>query len=363
MNFENLKIKKVISHFIYQYADHTETSSPPFISKNVITLNDFAKKTLINRLLRVLGRDSKSIKMQISDTSIESCFEYINKALLNNRKDFILQSQNIANRLANIQKKDGRLPGGLLIIIYATVTKSDLDCIIVIKAEEQSAFQKKMVKNKNSLSLNLLNDLFLTPQSKLYKVGVFIKKNMTNDFTKLEEIAQNFTAILYDSNFTKDLKSAAKYFYHSFLGLSIPEDGKVLTRNLYIQTSDFINKMDISQEKKVDLQNALYIELKTNTSSTISTTTFAKNYLDDDTQNKYIDAMKEANLPDIEILKDTSLIKDMLKLRCYYFSNGVKITSPSENDSVEFISTDEEIPKIDREKSTLICIKGVLSKQ
>ena len=362
MNFENLQIRKIISHFIYQ-PDHSGYPIVPIISQELITLEIPEKNLLTERLVKVLGADSKSVVMQISDYQSGSCFEYVNNALSNNRNDFIYQSQNIANKLAVIQNSDRKFPSGLLIVIYATVTTSNLDCIIIIKAEEQSAFQKILDVNTSSISLNMLNDLFLTPQSKLYKVGVFIKNTNTDTVDSLEKMAATYTAILYDSNFTKDLKNAAKYFYSLFLGLSIPENDKILTRKLYEETRKFINNMQISSEKKIELQNALYTELKTNTSPTISTINFAENYLDEDIQDNYLITMAEANLPDRSFTKDISLIENVLKLRRYHFSSGVKIISPSESDLVKIISTDEEISLTDGTQSTIIRIKGILSEQ
>ena len=362
MNFENLQVKKIISHFIHQ-PDYEGTPIPAIISQELISLDALAKSLLTERLVKVLGSDSKSVEMQISDAQIGSCFDYINKALINNRSNFIEQSQNIANKLAIIQNSDRKYPSGLLIVIYATVTASNLDCIIVIKAEEQSAFQKILDVNTSSISLNMLNDLFLTPQSKLYKVGVFIKNSNENTVDSLDKIATTYTAILYDSNFTKDLKNAAKYFYSLFLGLSIPENDKIITQKFYEETRKFINNMQISSEKKIELQNALYTELKTNTSPTISTATFSENYLDEDEQDNYLSVMSDANIPDRSFTKDISLIENVLKLRRYHFSSGVKIISPSESDLVKIISTDEEISLIDRTQSTIICIKGILSEQ
>ncbi len=301
--------------------------------------------------------------MQISDTQAGSCFDYINRALINNRSNFIEQSQNIANKLAAIQNSDRKYPSGLLILIYATVTADNLDCIIVIKAEEQSAFQKIIDENTQSISLNLLNDLFLTPQSKLYKVGVFIGNNIENKDISLSERVKYYNAFLYDSNFTRDLKNAAKYFYSLFLGLSIPENDKIITQKFYEETRKFINNMQIPSEKKIELQNALYTELKTNKSSIISTATFAENYLDGNEQDNYLSVMSDANIPDRSFTKDISLIENVLKLRHYHFSSGVKIISPSESDLVKIISTDEEISLIDRTQSTIIRIKGTLSEQ
>lgn len=362
MNFENLQVKKVISHFIHQ-PDYAGNSIPPIISQELISLDTLAKSLLTERLVKVLGSDSKSVEMQISDTQAGSCFDYINRALINNRSNFIEQSQNIANKLAAIQNSDRKYPSGLLILIYATVTADNLDCIIVIKAEEQSAFQKIIDENTQSISLNLLNDLFLTPQSKLYKVGVFIGNNIENKDISLSERVKYYNAFLYDSNFTRDLKNAAKYFYSLFLGLSIPENDKIITQKFYEETRKFINNMQIPSEKKIELQNALYTELKTNKSSIISTATFAENYLDENEQDNYLSVMSDANIPDRSFTKDISLIENVLKLRRYHFSSGVKIISPSESDLVKIISTDEEISLIDRTQSTIIRIKGTLSEQ
>lgn len=66
MNFENLQIRKIISHFIYQ-PDHSGYPIVPIISQELITLEIPEKNLLTERLVKVLGADSKSVVMQISD--------------------------------------------------------------------------------------------------------------------------------------------------------------------------------------------------------------------------------------------------------------------------------------------------------
>ena len=363
MDLRNLQIKKIISHFVNK-PDNSGNAIPPIISQHLTTLDTIAKNQFIERLVKVLGNDSKSVSMSIDDDKKDSCFSYINSILQNSSKHFIPKSQDIANKLSHIQNANKNYPSGLLVVIQATVTKSNLNCIIIIKAEEQSAFQKVVDAKTQSILLNLINDLFLSPQSKLYKVGCFIEKNTDNIQSTLNIRKTDYEAILFDANFSGVSQSnAAKYFYHSFLGLSIPESDKIITKRFYETTSDFINRLDLPTEDKISLQNALYTELKTNRAALISPAEFAENYFSKEVQDYYMEELTTNRIPNRGFTKDISQIESVLKLRRFNFSTGVKITAPSDSDLVKVIINKNDIKNINREEFTILQIKGTLSNQ
>lgn len=307
VDFSLLKIKKVIAHEVFPPTQAGATE--PTLSDNLITLDPSGLSELQDRLTNVLGKESKSTPMEITKKDTGSCF-YFSKSCI--ESDFITNSKKIAVKHTDIHTNRG-WPGGLIVVIEATITSAKIPCVFIVKAEKQSGYNKTM--NNNNITLEFLSDLFLTPQSKLYKVGVFI-------FPATEE-----KAVLFDSNLSGST-NAAQYFYQAFLGLKIPETNKSYTKQFFELTTQFIQEMEVSTEEKIEYQQALYNELKVNKNNDFQSSDFANKTFTQDQADNYLDFLDNQNFPSHAIIKDIALIANKLKIRRLNFSSNVKITAP-----------------------------------
>lgn len=171
-----------------------------------------------------------------------------------------------------------------------------------------------------------MENLILTPQSKLYKIGIFYET-----LAKTSGAVDDLHAHVFDSNIkSDDDRQAAKYFYSSFLGLRIPDNAVQRTRDFYKYTAEFIGGMDTSPERKIDLQQALYTYLKTDTSTTIEGTEFAQRYMTPGESDDFVGYMDKKGFPDSAIVKDTKAINRKLARRKLSFTNDVKISAPAD---------------------------------
>lgn len=341
VSFENLQIKKIITHEVFK--PENKTVKQPNVSDYLTILPDEGLKNLQKRITQVMGKESKSIKMDIALKSDDSCYYYSSECYnVDEDEKFITVSKKIAERYSTAHTS-AKWPGGLIVVISATITAINIPCIFIIKADEQSGFSKK--KAESSVILTFLQDVFLTPSSKLYKIGVFIKDKEY--------------AYLFDSNIKSfKTESAATYFYSNFLGLSFPSDSKQNTRKFYELTTEFIEQTNLPGSKKIELQQALHIELKVSKKTVIEPLQFAEDFFPEELNQDYINYLKNKDFPIISISKDITLIKDKLKIRRLNFSTNVKITAPSEsfNDLIKIVSEDDE-------GYTTIKVKGNLSNQ
>jgi len=238
--FSNLKFKKIILHNVHRPSSTGVT--PPTLSSELTNLSTAGKEKLQERISIVLGSGSSSLAMAIADITPESCHEHAKKLIQADSKNFINQSASIANAHTKIHTNKG-WPAGTLVIISGTTDTDNKRCLIIIKAEQQAGFTEK--ESKGKILMEYIENLILTPQSKLYKIGVFYEETAkpSGSITKLK-------AHVFDSNIkAQDDRSAARYFYSNFLGLKIPDNPEQRTRDFYEYTTEFIGEMDVDAEK------------------------------------------------------------------------------------------------------------------
>lgn len=353
---KNLKIEKIVIHEVYR-RNENKNMVPPLYGTKFTKLDKSGLETLQLRIVDALGHSSHSLEMDIIKTDISSMFHLVNEMLKVQDKEFINLSQKTADKLTESQ--GGRnIPGGILVLFKGTVDGDNKKCIGIIKAETHAGF-KKLLSDKDELMIEFINDLLLTPSQKMYKIGLFV------EIKKIKEGetpgANNFKVIVFDHNMTaKETRNAALYFYEKFLGCSISATDKKVTQDFYYSTKEFIDKANLKDEDKIDLNYALYTYLKTGNQNTISVDDFATKYFSEfDLVDKYKDTMTLHSFPGRSFVRDIEYIKNKLKWRAMKFTSNVKIIAPSEKFTqiVQFESFDEE-----KNEST-VKIKGRIQEQ
>lgn len=346
--FSALKFKRIILHNVHKPNDYGPV--PATISTEITKLDSVGKQLLQERVSKVLGTGSGSLAMDIANKAPASCYTYAKQLIQANQKSFISTSAAIAHHHTTIHTSKS-WSGGTLVIISGTTGIQNRRCLIIIKAEQQAGFTE--TKDSGKIILTYLENLILTPQSKLYKIGIFYER-----LAQTTGAVHELDAHVFDSNIkSNDDRQAAKYFYSGFLGLKIPENAVQRTRDFFEYTSGFIENMSINPERKLDLQQALYTYLKTNKSTTIETDEFAKTYLDSEEADDFSSYMNNKGFPESAITKDTKLINRRLSRRKLNFTNSVKITAPAENFSDLITIVDSN------ENDTTLKITGILLSQ
>ncbi|UZW13176.1 nucleoid-associated protein [Clostridium pasteurianum] len=351
MDFCNLKINRIIIHEIFKRNSEGEIVEPRY-SEALSILDDAGIEVLSDRIINSVGGNAYSMEMEISNYQINSCVEISNR-LINCIKDndFINISKSIAYKLAEAQTTR-RMPGGIVLIFDATIGLSNKPTIGIIKAEIHSGFTRNA--NLHDMVLQYISELLLTPQQKLYKVVLFIEDN--NDSSL--ELNQRYCSYIYDHNMKRaETKDAATYFYSTFLGCNFKKNSKIITRNFYEGSREFINSLDITDEEKFDINMQLYSYMKSPITTTLSIDDFAENNFPIEIRDNYARHMKNKEIPNTLIQKDTTFIENRLKQRKIKFSNDISIMGPSEKfkELINVISSDDE--------STTLKINGTIKDQ
>ncbi|MBI5215070.1 MAG: nucleoid-associated protein [Ignavibacteriae bacterium] len=349
--FNNLLIKRIIVHEVYQRSDNRDIV-PPKYSTEFTTLDIKGIATLQERIINALGNESYSLEMQINGTNPESVFDVSTKLIASADNDFKEISKKLPLKLAQAQTSR-IIPGGVVVVFDGTIGSNNKRFLGIIKAEIHSGFN--IIEDDNVLSLEFLSDLLLTPQQKLYKIALFIENNSPQNGSILPE---NYLVFVYDHNMTKsETQQAAQYFYETFLGCTFSPSDKKLTSDFYHYTKEFFETLNIPEDTKLDLETGLYTYLKVSQNNLISVTEFADEYLEPEQKDNYSEFMFDKGLPDRQINKDITYIMYKLRRRNIKFTSDVKISSPSDNfeDLVHIISKTED----DR---TIVSIKGTIKK-
>lgn len=298
---------------------------PPDYGTSLVTLNPQGVDAFCSRIMDAMGRASRALEMTIVQTDASSACLLADQLVDLDDALFVANSSAAANKLTSAQGRRG-LPGGILVVFTGCAGHPSKRMVGFIKAEMHSGFTRQQNAN-GSISFQFLTNLLLTPQTKLYKIGIFVESDPT-----ATELQNEWRAFIYDDQISASNKlSAAQYFYEGFLGCAFPETSARQTREFHDYTKDFIKRIDLPEEQKIDLHNALVTYLKVDQTPTVQTSVFAQSYFDDPVlRDAYGQFMAQKGFPEAAIHKDLSDVATALRYRKVSFSNDIKLIVPAD---------------------------------
>lgn len=358
MAFENLVVDRLMLHEVFRRL-HNGDMVQPTLSAQPATLQADAMDAFKERVVDAMGSNSQSMEMDIADSAANSGVD-IAASLLAKTADpaFAAESQRYPTKLAAVQTAKN-LPGGVVIVFNGSVGSPARPFVGVIKAETQTGFRRQFTGG--TIGAQFINDLFLTPAAKLYKIGMFIR-----DGASSAPLPDAWRAHVYDSQMTiGNREGAARYFFESFLGCRFPVNSAALTKAFFDNTRDFITSMNVPPEKKNDLLTSLYTYLKVDQAPTIQVNTFSTTYLPSATRDDYRDFMKK-KVPLTAIQKDLAQIASGLRMRKVNFPNSIRLQAPPEvfKDRIKIETVPQDKAKPGQPSAwTIITVKDQISDQ
>lgn len=321
MLFENLTVDRIAIHDVYRRLDDKK-AIPPTYGTALISLPQEAMDYFRDRVITAMGNQSQSMEMAISaPVKADAAVKLSADTLGCDDAAFLSISKTYADRLTEAQTRRD-IPGGVLVVFDGNVGHPARRYVGIIKSETHQGF-----RHASTTQIQFLKDLFMGPQTKLYKIGIFVCTDPASS-----TFPDGWSAHVYDSQMSSaNRDGAAHYFYGSFLGCELPTNAAQLTKKFYEQTREFINKIDVPEERKSDLLTGLYTYLKVDQSPTVEISSFAKSYLGDDgLKDAYTAFMNQKSFPGAAVLKDITDIGSKLRRRRLTFSRNVQLTAPSE---------------------------------
>lgn len=318
MPFENLVVARVVLHEVFKRR-HDGALVAPLYGAQLIALPPEAMEMFKERVVDAMGAVSQSMEMEIAEAGPESAVAIALSLVGTSDATFVADSMKFADKLANAQLAKN-LPGGKLVVFSGTIGATPRPFVAVIKAEKQSGFRER------GTALEFFKDLFLTPASKLYKIGFFVQ------MAAGQTLPQGWTAHVYDSQMTtQNREGAAKYFFGTFLGCQIPQNSAHLTRVFFDHTRTFIRSLPVEPEVRDDLLTSLYTYLKVDQTPTIQVNNFSTAYLPTEARDDYTSFMQGKNFPLNAVQKDISEVGSQLRKRRVRFSGSIELSAPPES--------------------------------
>ncbi|WP_440657672.1 nucleoid-associated protein [Ensifer adhaerens] len=351
MPLENVAINRICLHEVHQRSDAGAVVAPTY-GTGLLVLNGPALAAFRSRVVAAFKSSSQCMEMSIRAHADGSVISNGLRILAASDADFVQLSGLFADGLAGAQTSR-QIPGGLIVIFDGTVGNPATQFFGVMKAELHEGFIKT-----RDLQAQYVSDLFLSPKTKLYKIGLFI----SDGAAPRPALPEGWSAIVYDSTMTASQRdNAATYFYSAFLGLDIPENAAQQVRKFFDQTKAFIKSTNLPEERKVDLYNGLYSYLKLDRGNTIQTSRFAETFMDEDLADSYLLHMRRERFPTAAVAKDLSEVAGSLKLRRLKFPRSITLSGPP--DAVRDLVSVETIDGDAGDSWTQITIRGRIEAQ
>lgn len=328
MELGSLEVDRIIIHQIYR-RDEDGNKVAATQSHEFTLFDRAAMDAFKSRVRDALGEGSKAVQMEIVNQESTDLASIINQMVSLPPEEFAVSSYDIARKLTDAQRTKA-IPGGIVVVFLGRQGHPSKRFLGIIKAEIHSAYEKEVNKSTKEISLKFVEEVLLTPGTRLYKTAGFFEKIESDSSST--DLNNKWVVMVSDYQISQaDGKAAAQYFYADFLGCGYPQTSARTTRQFYEASSEFISSMEIDPSDKSDLLNALTTYLKLDTSSSISSSDFAAKYFNDiDTQDAFTSYMEDAGLPTTAFTKDITHIEGKLKFRKISFGGNVKIIAPSQ---------------------------------
>ncbi|KEQ02517.1 hypothetical protein GV68_21780 [Pseudorhizobium pelagicum] len=309
-------------HEVFQRKDGSNIV-PPAYGKDLEDLDQKALAHFEIRITEALSAQSKSIELRIVKSNGGSALGVARQLVLSGDAEFPQLSNLMADALADAQKSRG-IPGGMLLVFDGKVGKDERPFVGVIKAEMQSGFQRRPGAAK--VVTEFLENIFLTPATRLYKLAVFIAEDIqVVDDTK-------WKCVVFDSNITAARReNAAVYFYDGFLGCAFPENGKYETAKFFDLTKEFVRSSVTDRDLRRDLSDALFAFVKVEQAPTFTSQQFGEAYLPMELRDPFNKFLETKKFPtDRAVVRDTSEMGSRLRRRKYKFGPDIEFSASPE---------------------------------
>lgn len=351
MPLENLTIRRVCLHEVHRRPEEGPQLAPSY-GLGLLQLDANAMAAFRSRVIAAFKTNAQCMEMSIRGYGSGSVLERGAAIVAVSNRNFARDSRAFADSLASAQTSR-QIPGGLMVVFDGTLGHPATAFFGVMKAELHEGFIKT-----DDLQARFVNNLFLSPKTKLYKIGLFVSDGVN----PRPALPQGWSAVVYDSTMTAAQRdNAATYFYSGFLGLDIPQNAAQQVKKFFDQTKAFIKATNLPENEKVDLYNGLYSYLKLDQGNTIQTSRFAQTYIQGDLADDYLEHMRGLRFPTTAISKDITELSGVLRWRKLRFPRAITLSGPP--DAVRDLVT---INAVEGERGatwTQITIRGELESQ
>jgi hypothetical protein len=316
VQFENLIVGRIAVHEVFQRSDNREMRQPVY-GETLEQLSPDARAAFRQRITDALAARTQSLAMTIQQSGPGSFVAEAHAIVGSTDEAFLAFSRRIADKLAATQLARS-IPGGMVVVFDGTVGARSHRLVGVIKAETQAGFRR------DTSVLEFIKNIFLTPATRLYKIGIMIQHDsLATDFEN------GWQAHVFDRNISVNSReTAAMYFYESFLGCSLPADGAYETVKFFDLTKEFVkSSQDIPPSKKRDVMDSLFVFLRTEDAATFTASQFSERYIPAAVRDPYETFLQSRKFTSNAVVRDTSQMGNRLRRRRLSFGGDIELSA------------------------------------
>lgn len=309
LDTKTIQIERTIIHSIPKHKKDDFSIEPEYSEQESIVsdvLKLFIKHKVNESLLSI-----KELKVCYNSESTSPLSTYINLVIDSKGKDLVAQSKLMTQYLFKIQQ--GNNASGILVIVYGTI--NGFDTCLILKLERDKGAQLKLNPKTKSFDMEEIEDLMLTQKTKIYKVALFIKKDIAK---------QKYDGVTADLQIDpKKKQEVTTWFIEKYLGCIPIEEPKATTKKFYDLTTTYIQTMeDVIVKAKYTQDLNSYMQKN---SQSISANEFGNDYMNTEHRTNYENYLTGKNFKISEFPKDLYYVENKIKKITMEFVNGISI--------------------------------------
>jgi len=129
----------------------------------------------MRRVTDALGEGSNAVQMEIVNQEHSALPHIVDTIISQDDATFAVSSYDIAKNLTDAQQTRS-IPGGIIVVFTGTQGSRNKRFLGIIKAEVHSGYEKETNDTTGEISLKFVEELLLTPGTRLYKTAGFFEK-------------------------------------------------------------------------------------------------------------------------------------------------------------------------------------------
>jgi hypothetical protein len=234
-------------------------------------------------------------------------------ALLAGSQRLVSRSKKMAQHLNAVQT--GANSGGLLVVATGSLEGTASVAVLKLEKEQGVRVREATVSGKHTLSLQHIRELMLTERTRVFKAGLFWQDGDV------------VVGLVSDNQIPGS--AVADFFLRKFLGCTLRMAPDVITRRFVDATESFINDDVLDPSRKARYQIALLSEVS-RAVDRVQPRNFAIEHLEVEDQDRYLDALRNWEIPIRAFPKNLELVKSRIQKMRLDFESGLILLAPPE---------------------------------
>jgi len=281
----------------------------PIYSEYLVPIDKALRTFFEDKLKATMGRQAQSVEESSHGGSKTP--DLVRSITNDSKKDFLKQSQKIADQLYHAQNKTNS--DGLLVVASGAITSSagPVKAVAIMKLQknEGANITRETKGGKTALAPQHIKDLMLSDETRVFKALI-----------ARQALDGTVEGLLSD----EQTERGAENFRTRFLGLMLSRSPALLTQQFCEAVDEWITKETSRADEILRYRSALRVELDSYAKQ-LSPQNFIVNHIDTSKRSSIEDALKHNSIPLQAFEKDVSRLKPRHRRTKATTTRGIQI--------------------------------------